>query len=141
MKPPITPLALAALALAACGTPTGEITTSGHTSTSTSTTRGTTGSTSAVGGTTHGATTGTTGSADPAPADAVDLPTVTFVNPPDVSGWPATTALATVDMQAAGTHLTFDKKDGAGRWPDFDSGSGIGLTEYTLWLIENIGGQ
>jgi hypothetical protein len=65
---------------------------------------------------------------------------VTILNSPDVTTWPATTALTTVDLQAVGVRLVFDKQSGANRWPDYNSGA-VGLVQYTLWLFENINGQ
>lgn len=63
-----------------------------------------------------------------------------FNSPGDPLSRPITTSLTQIDVLDSGMRLTFDKKDGAGRWPDITPPGWTGPLQYTLWLFLNIGG-
>jgi hypothetical protein len=79
------------------------------------------------------------------PPDAINLNAVKILNAPNVANWPVTAQLTTVDMQPQGTSVFFTKRDGPGAWPNVPFGAplvnGQGGIEYSLWVVENIGGQ
>jgi hypothetical protein len=72
----------------------------------------------------------------------LDLHLATIVgNPPDLADWPATTRLTEVDFTNDGVHVECDKLDGASRWPDVVPPGWDGPLQYTMGLVECIGGQ
>lgn len=81
--------------------------------------------------------------------DGLDLSSVQIHNSPDIRGWAATSTITRMEFRASGVHVQHSKNRGAadgsdGSWPNFhvpgwDEG-GEGL-QYTLWLVEQIGGQ
>jgi hypothetical protein len=74
--------------------------------------------------------------------DAIDLHGVNVINVPrDVANWPITARISVLDFSAGGVDVEFTKKDGPGRWPDVTPPGWDGGIEYTLWMVENIGGQ
>ncbi len=95
---------------------------------------------------------GTTDTGKGGPADAaVDAPTmldlhdaILFDNPSNLADWAVTTTITDVEFQYMGTdgvHVTFDKQDGPGSWPDVTPPGWSGSLEYTLGFAEYIGGQ
>jgi hypothetical protein len=71
----------------------------------------------------------------------IDLHTVTlYSNPPDLADWPVTTTLTEVDFTSAGIALQFSKMDGSGRWPDVTPPGWAGPLQYTIGMVECIGG-
>ena len=89
-----------------------------------------------------------TPSPGPAPApvptslDAIDLRQVTVINPAvDVANWPITTRISVLDFNSGGVAVEFSKKDGPGRWPDIVPPGWDGPIQYTIWMVENIGGR
>lgn len=79
------------------------------------------------------------------PPTSLDLHDCTlFDNAPDLADWPVTTTITEVEFQpggADGVHVTFDKSDGAGRWPDITPPGWTGPLQYTLGFCEYIGGK
>jgi len=66
----------------------------------------------------------------------------TILNSPlDLGGWPTTSRITTLDLQANGAFVDFTQKDGAGRWPDVTPPGWGGPLEYTLGMCLNIGGH
>lgn len=73
---------------------------------------------------------------------AIDLhDAIIFDNPPNVADWPVTTTITRLEFRDDGLYVEFDKKDGEGRWPDIVPPEWDGPLQYTLGLVENIGGQ
>jgi hypothetical protein len=77
----------------------------------------------------------------PPPPPGFDLPQSILLNSPrDMASWPITTRISNIDINAGGIAVDFDKKDGAGRWPDVPFGDG-GSLQYTLGMCLDISGQ
>ncbi len=70
-----------------------------------------------------------------------DLAGVTIYNSPDVSQWPATAKITTLDLQANGVYVDFTRRDGDGSWPDVPFGAPGDSLEYTLWIVLRIDGN
>jgi hypothetical protein len=64
-----------------------------------------------------------------------------YSNAPDLADWPVTTTLTEVDFTNDGVALTFSKQDGADRWPDVVPPGWGGPLQYTIGMVECIGGQ
>ena len=78
----------------------------------------------------------------PTSPDAIDLHQVTSINPAvDVANWPITTKITVLDFNSGGIAVEFSKKDGPGRWPDVTPPGWDGPIQYTIWMVENIGGR
>jgi len=77
----------------------------------------------------------------PPPADTIDLSLARIVNAPDVRGWNQTAKITSISFDGSVTRVDFDKKDGAGRWPDVTPPGWDGPLQYTLWLFLKIGTQ
>ena len=75
------------------------------------------------------------------PTPEFDLSQVTILNSPDVSTWPTTAKITTLDLQANGARIDFTKRDGDGSWPDVPFGAPGDSLEYTLWIVLDIGGH
>ena len=60
-------------------------------------------------------------------------------NPSDLAEWAETAQITNVDTSGRYVIVDFDKRTGAGRWPE--SGFGTGGIQYTLGMCFNIGGQ
>jgi hypothetical protein len=60
-------------------------------------------------------------------------------NPSDLGSWPATATITSIQFTSSAFLVDFDKRTGAGRWPDAPFGTGN--IEYTLGMCVNIGGQ
>ncbi len=60
-------------------------------------------------------------------------------NPQDLGSWPATATITSIQFTSSAFLVDFDKRTGAGRWPDVPFGSGN--LEYTLGMCVNISGQ
>lgn len=74
--------------------------------------------------------------------DAIDLHQVNVITAPkDVASWPITARITVLDFSSAGVDVEFTKKDGPGRWPDVTPPGWDGGIQYTIWMVENIGGQ
>jgi len=56
-------------------------------------------------------------------------------NPPDLPSWAETTAITMIDLRGPYVLVDFDKRQGAGRWPE--SGFGDGGIQYTLGMCLN----
>jgi hypothetical protein len=68
--------------------------------------------------------------------DQLDISHVTVINsPPDTPTWPITTAITELDLDHQGPYINFTKRNGFDSWPDTPAG-----LQYTLWIVENIGG-
>lgn len=79
---------------------------------------------------------------EPAQATELDLNQATiYDNAPGIADWPITTTLTLVEFRQEGVYVEFDKKDGAGRWPDVTPPGWDGPLQYTLGLAELIDGQ
>jgi len=65
---------------------------------------------------------------------------ITAGSPADVAYWPVTTAITGMDF-GNGVRVDFSKKSGPGRWPDVTPPGWDGPIQYTLWMVENIGGR
>lgn len=76
------------------------------------------------------------------PASAQELPItqVRFVGGPDLSTFAQTTSVTQVDVQAAGTELSFDKKSGPNRWPDNVTPGWSGTLQYSIGMCVNVDG-
>ena len=72
--------------------------------------------------------------------DAFDLSQAVVHNSP-TPAWPIAAALTRLECRADGVHVTFSKKDGAGRWPDVVPPGWTGPIQYTLWLGMRIAGE
>ena len=77
------------------------------------------------------------------PSDGLDLHSavVTGGSPADVANWPITTQITGMDFGGNGLRIDFSKKDGPGRWPDVVPPGWDGPIQYTVWMVENIGGR
>ncbi len=77
------------------------------------------------------------------PSDGIDLhgTIVTGGSPTDVANWPITTQITGMDFGGGGLRIDFSKKDGPGRWPDVVPPGWDGPIQYTVWMVENIGGR
>src|SRR5581483_2716234 len=77
------------------------------------------------------------------PSDGLDLRSavVTGGSPADVANWPITTQITGMDFGGNGLRVDFSKKDGPGRWPDVVPPGWDGPIQYTVWMVENIGGR
>jgi hypothetical protein len=67
-----------------------------------------------------------------------------FDNPANLADWPVTTLITAVEFQYQGidgVHVEFSKQSGAGSWPDVTPPGWDGPLQYTLGMVENIGGQ
>jgi hypothetical protein len=60
-------------------------------------------------------------------------------NPPDLADWAQTASITLIDYSTGRVVVDFDKRLGAGRWPDV--GFGTGDLEYTLGMCLNISKQ
>jgi hypothetical protein len=75
------------------------------------------------------------------PPGPIDLSGVTlYSNPPDLASWPVTTTLTEVDFTSDGVHVEFSKIDGTDRWPDVVPPGWSGPLQYTIGMVECIGG-
>jgi len=66
-----------------------------------------------------------------------------YDNAPDIADWPVTTKITVVEFQykgGDGIHVEFSKKDD-GSWPDVTPPGWDGPLEYTMGIVENIGGK
>lgn len=73
--------------------------------------------------------------------DQIPLAQVNFVDPGgDLGAFAITTSISHVDITDNGVNVTFDKRDGDNRWPDFTEPSGFGPLQYSLGLVEKING-
>lgn len=83
-------------------------------------------------------------SACPTP-NPLDMHDVTlFDNPANLADWPVTTQLTDVEFQYQGNdgiYVEFSKKTGTGSWPDVTPPGWTGPLEYTLGMVECIGGK
>ena len=78
----------------------------------------------------------------PPPPPSFDLTNSTILNSPfDLANWPITTSITDVDISAAGVHVDFSKRDGAGRWPDVTPPGWDGSLQYTLGMCLDVNGQ
>ena len=77
------------------------------------------------------------------PTDAIDLhgAVVTGGSPADVANWAITTQITGMDLGGGGLRIDFSKKDGPGRWPDVVPPGWDGPIQYTVWMVENVGGR
>jgi hypothetical protein len=64
---------------------------------------------------------------------------VVWDNPPDLASWAQTATITSIQFTGDAFLVDFDKRTGAGRWPDVPFGTGN--LEYTLGMCVNIGGQ
>jgi hypothetical protein len=64
-----------------------------------------------------------------------------YSNPPDLTNWPITTTLTEVDFVSGGLALTFAKKEPPNRWPDVTPPGWGGPLQYTIGMVECIGGH
>ncbi len=131
-----------------CGPTSGAGGAGGASTTQTSSSGGATTSTTAA--TTATSTTSATASSSsstggpslPCAPGPIDLSQVTlYSNPPDLASWPVTTTLTEVDFTNDGVHVEFSKIDGADRWPDVVPPGWAGPLQYTIGMVECIGGQ
>jgi hypothetical protein len=60
-------------------------------------------------------------------------------NPADLGSWAETAHITSIQFTDSAFLVDFDKRTGAGRWPDV--GFGAGSLEYTLGMCVNIGGE
>jgi hypothetical protein len=66
--------------------------------------------------------------------------TATFLNnPAGVPGWAQTAKITSIEFTGDAMLVDFDKRTGAGRWPE--SGFGTGGIQYTLGMCFNLNGQ
>lgn len=71
----------------------------------------------------------------------IDLGTTVVKNSPsDVAKWAETAKITTLDMDANGVFIQFDKRDGPGSWPDVPFGQPGDSLQYTLWIVLYING-
>ena len=81
----------------------------------------------------------------PPPPTSLDLHDCPLTdNPTGVADWPVTTTITSVEFEPGGVdgvHVEFDKRDGAGRWPDITPPGWTGPLQYTLGFCERIGGK
>jgi hypothetical protein len=61
-------------------------------------------------------------------------------NPTDIASWAQTARMTSVDFHGSSLSFDFDKREGAGKWPEVQFGSD-GSLQYTLGMCLNIGGQ
>ena len=64
---------------------------------------------------------------------------VVWDNPQDLPSWAQTATITSVQFTSSAFLVDFDKRTGAGRWPDVPFGTGN--LEYTLGMCVNIAGQ
>jgi hypothetical protein len=62
-------------------------------------------------------------------------------SPFDLSTWPVTTTITSINMASDGINVQFTKRDGPGRWPDVIPPGFTGPLEYTLGMCLNLSGQ
>lgn len=62
-------------------------------------------------------------------------------SPADVASYAVTTSITRLDITRDGFAVDFTKKDGPGRWPDITTPGWDGPLQYTLWMVEAIGGK
>jgi hypothetical protein len=62
-------------------------------------------------------------------------------SPADVASWTADAAITKLDINADGFSVEFTKQDGPGRWTDITTPGWDGALQYTLWMVESIGGR
>jgi hypothetical protein len=84
----------------------------------------------------------------PAPTNPTPLPqggadilrsALIWDNPQDLGSWSQTATITSIQFTSSAFLVDFDKRTGAGRWPDVPFGSGN--LEYTLGMCVNIQGQ
>lgn len=77
--------------------------------------------------------------AAPASAQPIIQPAaVKVANSPNVLAWPVTTHITRLELADAGVRVTFDRCE---VWPDVTPPGWDGPLRFTLWLVENIGGE
>ena len=64
---------------------------------------------------------------------------VIWDNPADLGSWAETAKITSIEFTDSAFLVDFDKRTGAGRWPDV--GFGAGSLEYTLGMCVNIQGE
>jgi hypothetical protein len=73
---------------------------------------------------------------------SLDLHQATILNnPSDLANWAVTTTITGIDLTPDGVHVDFDKKDGAGSWPEVLVFPPDGKIQYTLGMAEKINGK
>lgn len=73
-------------------------------------------------------------------AQTIPAAEVQFVGP-DLGAFAETTHISRVDIRTNGVEVTFDKRDGAGRWPDNTTPGWQGPLQYSLGLALQVGGR
>jgi hypothetical protein len=61
-------------------------------------------------------------------------------SPPDVSVWPVTAKITSIEFTGSAMRVDFDKREGPGRWPDQIPPGFQGPLQYTLGMCRNIDG-
>jgi hypothetical protein len=62
-------------------------------------------------------------------------------NPPDLADWPETASITVIDYPGNRVVVDFDRRLGAGRWPDMTPKGWGGPLQYTLGMCLNIRNQ
>src|SRR5262249_41162550 len=74
--------------------------------------------------------------------DDIDITGATVQNsPPDIASWAVTSKISSIDVNAMGFQIEFDKRDGASSWPDYTPPGWGGAIEYMLWIVIGVNGQ
>ena len=77
----------------------------------------------------------------PIPNGSFDPRAATFLNnPSDVGSWPQTAKITAVDFNGGTFTFDFDRRVGAGRWPESGFGSDAGI-QYTLGMCFKLSNQ
>jgi hypothetical protein len=75
-------------------------------------------------------------------SDAFDLGQAAIhASPGDIGSRPITTRIRSIQVRANDIILDFDKKEGAGRWPDVTPPGWDGPLQFTIWIALKIGGR
>jgi hypothetical protein len=73
----------------------------------------------------------------PAAGDDINVAAVQFWNSPNVSGWPTTARITSVDFSRGYIEVDFDRRTGPNAWPEVSSES-FGPLQYTLGMCFNL---
>jgi hypothetical protein len=81
---------------------------------------------------------GTTG--DLSPGDMLDVNSIVWTGGGNLGAFARTATIQQLQLRVTGVHIDFDKKDGAGRWPDNTTPGWQGPLQYSLGLVQKVNG-
>lgn len=79
-------------------------------------------------------------SGDMAAGDMIDVGSIVWTGGPNLGSFARTSTIQQLQLRTTGVHVDFDKKDGAGRWPDNTTPGWEGPLQYSIGMVLKVNG-